>query len=729
MAVMKMRKITVIGHAPLMDRVIVALQASDVLEIESNRYDVPNIELAHRQEALLTTFDEQLEAARFTRDFLSTYHVNTTKIAMFVSEKFHVSEDEFLQLSFGEHQRLVYGKSRALKDRLTQIPREIDQCETLVTELEPWKDCLTPISKWHDTSLTLSFTGTASHEEALSLKSRLAEISPLIDFERYHSHSDISGIKICCHESIGHAVSVEINQTKNYVPATFVSVLKDTPAHEIKRLLTKAEALHAESDELTVQATEVAAEEYVRMVALINMLESKRERVTVSSEFGATDATFVISGWTPARDEERLLTNLAAVSSDIDVTVSDPGEGDTPPVELDNPKWLKPYELITDLYGRPEYGELDPTLALAPFFTLFFAICIGDLGYGLMLIGIMWFIKNKLDVAPGVKQFTTMMMYGGATAIPVGILTGSYFALPFEELPKFLQNLRVLDPLGQIIPFLGVMLALGIIQIVVGILIATYDAFRKNDPATAIGNELSTLFLLAMIAAFAITGAKYPILLGGGLILTMILKGQSIPTVFNDRTHSMLSRLLAWIWLATIAVSIASFAVPGLGRPALIAFGIATVVGLIFSRTTRKALVGGLLGAYEVYGMTGILNDALSYTRLAALALSGALVGMVFNLLATLVWDPALTLIQAGGISILWGALIALMAATIFVVGHIFNVTINLLGAFVHPLRLQFVEFFGKFYKGGGESFKPFRYDDTGLVFDAEEIGEKGGTS
>jgi V/A-type H+-transporting ATPase subunit I len=152
-----------------------------------------------------------------------------------------------------------------------------------------------------------------------------------------------------------------------------------------------------------------------------------------------------------------------------------------------------------------------------------------------------------------------------------------------------------------------------------------------------------------------------------------------------------------------------------------------TVVGLFASRAVRKCVVSFLGGAYAVYGMSAFLGDILSYTRLAALGLSGALVGMVFNVLAKMVWDPVGGLWAGGGAGWMLAVVAVVAAVAIFVVGHVFNVVINLLGAFVHPARLQFVEFFSKFYEGGGHPLAPFKFATRSVVLSAGESGLKEG--
>jgi V/A-type H+-transporting ATPase subunit I len=182
------------------------------------------------------------------------------------------------------------------------------------------------------------------------------------------------------------------------------------------------------------------------------------------------------------------------------------------------------------------------------------------------------------------------------------------------------------------------------------------------------------------------------------------------------------------VWLALAVAWMLALAFQGPGAIGWALLG-ATVLGVALSKGVRKTFVGVLGGAYAVYGMSAFIGDILSYTRLAALGLSGTLVGMVFNLLAGLVWSGSAGLFAKGGLSILFGVLVIVMAALVFVVGHVFNVVINLLGAFVHPARLQFVEFFSKFYEGGGRPYKPFGHQTSAVVLHASSVQGEGGTT
>jgi V/A-type H+-transporting ATPase subunit I len=270
------------------------------------------------------------------------------------------------------------------------------------------------------------------------------------------------------------------------------------------------------------------------------------------------------------------------------------------------------------------------------------------------------------------------------------------------------------------------MVALGVIQVFFGVLVAAYDAARRGDVESAVNDQLSTILLVSMIAVGALVPGASGWAITLGLGVAMVMKGHALTVALKAEGLAAWNRWYGTAWVALLFAWLASIA---FGGPAMVnwAFLGATIAGAAVSPGVRRAVVGVLGGAYAVYGMSAFLGDILSYTRLAALGLSGGLVGMVFNLLAGLVWSGAAGLLAKGGLSIVLGVLVIVMAAAVFVFGHVFNVVINLLGAFVHPARLQFVEFFSKFYEGGGRQYVPFGHRTKSVVLHAAGVHGEGG--
>ena len=717
-----MFKVTVLGYRPVMDDVIEALQRASVLEIQAQTLDLPAEEVAP-DDIRLRDLDEQAADAAFVEEFLRRSHTNDQPFSTFVSEKFHIPAEEYHTLAVDARFKRLYHEVVAVSDRLANAERERARLVTLIEDLEPWAQFRLQIKEWRCTERTILYTGTVPATENAHIRQALRDAVSEVTVEELGPVAGRQAWVVMAHADSANEVRAVL-AANDFVEVTFPG-LEDYPAEEIACARDRIASIDEETARSLEHAADLSKEHYDHTVLLVQAIASERDRLLARRDFARTESSFVISGWMRA-DRAAELDEALASYPHVDVSLDEPAEDENPPVELDNPRWLRPLEVLTDLYGRPHYRELDPTPFLAPFFLVFFGICISDVGYGAMIIVGSYLIMTRIDVADGVKRFLKLLMYGGVVAMGFGVAFASYFALPVEVLPPALANLQVIDPLGDLTTFLLFTLVLGVIQVFFGVGVAAYDAFRRGDPAEAVFGQLSIIFLFACIAAMVLTGQG--IYLSVGLVGTMLMQGRAIQAALGDAEDAAWQRAVGLAWLLGAVASAVVMGVDSVLTGMGMLVGISAVC-MIVSRPARKAVLGLLGGAYAVYGMTAFVGDILSYLRLAALGLSGVLVGYVFNLLAGLVWAPAMELFAQGGAAIVFGALVAAMAVAVFVVGHTFNVVINLLGAFVHPARLQFVEFFSKFYEGGGQPFSPLRFRTDGLVLETGEAGSKGGTN
>ncbi|MHB1342378.1 MAG: V-type ATP synthase subunit I [Coriobacteriia bacterium] len=723
MAVARMLKVSAVVHASAVADVVERLRSVGVLEITPDTNDLPAPE-SRADEDRLHELDVFLADAQFVVDFLRRYHVNHAPFSTFISEKIHMPADEFAVLAPDAEFMRLYRECLDASDRLASGERQRERLVSLVADLTPWQGLHLQFSRLTSTEKVTLITGTVPANEADAIRQRLRDETPVVSVEELGAVGSREAWVVLAHKSVVDEARSVLDLT-SFAEVTFPD-LENYPAEEIALANDAIEAIDAERETLLARAKDLAEAHYTGAVAILEALGSAHDAITVRERFGATERTVLISGWVSVKRRDALRDALAATDTHVDISFSEPTEDDRPPVELENAKLIKPFELLTDLYGRPQYHEMDPTPLLAPFFLLFFAICIGDLGYGAMLIAGFWYIKNKLDVAPGVKRFSELMMIGGAGAMVIGFMFGSYFALPYADVAKVLPVPQFLDPLADLQVFLIISVIIGMTQVFFGVLVAAYDAARRHDYSSALNDQISTILLAVMLGMAAIPDiGPWPIVLGLGI--SILMKGHAIEAALADRDLATRERATGGAWVALVLAWLLSLAFDG---PALIGWTLlgATVAGVALSKGVRKAFVGTLGGAYAVYGMSGFLGDILSYTRLAALGLSGTLVGMVFNVLSGLVFDAAKPLFSSGVIGIIGGVIVMLLAALVFVGGHIFNVVINLLGAFVHPARLQFVEFFSKFYQGGGRVHAPFGYRTKALVLHAAGVQREGGT-
>jgi V/A-type H+/Na+-transporting ATPase subunit I len=369
----------------------------------------------------------------------------------------------------------------------------------------------------------------------------------------------------------------------------------------------------------------------------------------------STSSTITVFGWIAAHFFEPLEERLHAVSSATALVEVQPEEGEMAPVQLKNPVWLKPFESVTNLYGTPKATDVDPTPLLAPFFALFFGLCLTDAGYGLVLAIVMglYLWKTKMSIEEG--KLWWLLFLGGIITFFVSIPFGGWFGLLPDQAPAWLTETRADGMLwfkGQIWNlgetkgiafFQNLSLVLGLFHLSFGIFLAGFCKWRAGQKAAAFWIDWTSLILFAVVTAYFFV----------------------TPEQQQNALYAMYASLVLLLWGK------------GYGNP-------------WYSR-----FLYGLIGLFFL--STGMLGNTLSYLRLLALGLVTGALALAVNLVAQ----------QIGAI---FPYAIGLpISIVIYVVGHTANVALNVLGAFIHSGRLQFVEFFGNFFEGGGKPFSPFR--------------------
>ncbi len=638
-----MLKVTVYGHGSALRPTIDLLQTAGVVELITRDVTQSDLEAVALDPEWLRELEERIADASFVRDLLGRFHTYRGPFSTFISEKVHMGIDEFEALEPGDGFGELYETCQRIAEDLAEIERERTRLHTLADELVPWESLRLPISQWHGTDHVTLFCGTVPESAAAEIRQTLRDATGLVSVAEVGRASEREAWVVMAHRDALDEVRSTLALTE-FVAVSFPD-LEGEPAEERARALERLSVISAEQAEIESEATALAREHHARTTALVQALLTRKDAEEAKECFLASERAFVASGWVQAARTSDLIAALAPVGADIDASFAEPEPGDSVPVELANPALIRPFEVLTDLYGRPRYGDLDPTPLFAGFFFVFFGMCIGDVGYGAMLAIAALLIKTKLDVAPGVRKFMDLLVLGGISSAIVGVATRSYFALSEEALPVFLRYEPIADPLRDVMVMLAFSVALGVIHISLGVSVNAYRRIKAGDVAGAIFEDLTTLALFAVVGIVLAWPATIGWLLPWSLGAAVVFKGRVIERLFIDRS------------LGGAAI--------GVGK--------------------------GLLG---LYGLVGYASDFLSYTRLAALGLASLLVGDTMNRLSGLVVEIPFGVGLVGAVLIL-------------VVGHTFNVVIALLGAFVHPTRLQFVEFFSKFYEGGGRPFEP----------------------
>ncbi|HPK28424.1 MAG TPA: V-type ATP synthase subunit I [Bacilli bacterium] len=362
-----------------------------------------------------------------------------------------------------------------------------------------------------------------------------------------------------------------------------------------------------------------------------------------------TERVAYVEGWVREDEFETLTKNLEN-KVDCDIEELAVQNEEMVPTATKNNKLVKPFESITNMFSVPNPNELDPNPAMSVWYWIIFGIMMGDMGYGLALLIIFGLFLKLAKPKGGLKDLATIFLYSSIPSIIFGILTGSFFGVSVDLLNivgKWFGNPNLTSVVLQPV----------------------------EDPLPML------IFSLALGIAHIITG--------------LVLK------IINDARKrdikSMLADAVSWILILVglvIAVVVKNQIVLYVAYGMI---GIGAIFILLFSGRDKKGIIGkALAGLGGLYNVTSYLSDVLSYSRLLALSLSTAVIAFTMNLLAGMV----------GGIPVVG----ILFAAIVYLIGHVFNFAMGLLSAYVHDGRLQYLEFFGKFYEGGGYEFTPFSY-------------------
>jgi V/A-type H+/Na+-transporting ATPase subunit I len=363
----------------------------------------------------------------------------------------------------------------------------------------------------------------------------------------------------------------------------------------------------------------------------------------------ADDKVMLLEGWVPVGKEKSLLDYLE--TNNILYVSEKPGKEEKVPVLLKNKKFSEKFEMLGELYSLPKYNELDLTPFFAPFYMLFFGFCLGDAGYGLLMVAAALLLKKK--VKKQLRNVLGLVFYLGLSTILFGIIGGTAFGIPLYE-----TSLPVYKTLAQ--------------------------KFAERDTDI---NQL--LFYLALL--FGGTQILF------GMFLKVINEIRQFGWGFAIGTIGWITLLIGGITIY-LTSRLTGIPMEQLNTPLYILLGISGLLILPLNNLGRNMFMNVGVGLWNTYNMvTGILGDLLSYIRLFALGISSAIMGFVFNSLA---------IEMSGSIPVLN----ILIMVVILVIGHGINIFMSGLGAFVHPMRLTFVEFYKNAgFSGGGKQYNPFR--------------------
>lgn len=440
--------------------------------------------------------------------------------------------------------------------------------------------------------------------------------------------------------------------------------VEGTIAGEIAAL--DQEIARAKSHEREVRDAAVAVAEEWRGSAELALAwwESERTRLLQQTYMVSSPFVFAATGYIRANRLEAFRTRLEAEFPGAELEVIAPVPGVEPPVAMRWNNFFRPAGLLVNMFGLPSYRGIDPTTFLTLTFLIFFGICYGDLLYGTMLVLLAAWLKKRFRGQRGLIQFFRLFTYAGVSTMIFGVLMGSWGA----DLPKYFgegnavdllrQRLTMLDPLAKPVVALGIAIGIGVVNQFYGIFMRFLRDFRRGDVASSFYDGVFWLGYLGSLLVLAVglaMSAPKGLIYGSGIVLALTALGLVLTQGREEK-----------------------------GWPARIMTGVVSLYGIM-----------------GTYGTTSFVGDVISYSRLMALGLTTSVVGMSFNIIAGMVKDVP------------YVGWVFFFAVVIF--GHIFNFTMSIMSAFVHSARLILLEWFGRFYEGGGVAFRPYGFQSAHL--------------
>ncbi len=643
MSVSKMKKLTVLAHKSEENEIVKRLLRLRCLDVTSEHGSDAVECAAYNCDRRRAELETSVADINEALTVLNRYAV---KRKGFFPTKTKVNLDKFISDGFENQARFTVSETLSAVARQAAIKNETAKKEAAIASAAPYLA--------HD--LPLGFTGTEYSElflGALPVGSDLRVLGK--ELERIGAVakvllSDNTGIyiSVICHRASSAEISSALSEY-GFIRASFKGTRLSARSY-ISEQKKSIAALFDESEAIENKLR--ALSDNLRSVEILYDIDAgELNAALIKQKMLATDSAVILRGWIPAECEQKVGALLDKYSCAYEA--EEPSETDNPPILLKNNAFAVNFEWVLGMYSYPTYGKFDPTFIMSICYFIIFGIMFADAGYGLILVLAGFLGPKLLKPSLSMERFLRMFGYCGIACIIGGVLFGAYFG----DLPlAFMRNM-----LGIAEADLPNLALLGGSAANIAVL---FDPLQNPMAFLIISLGVGAVHLIVGMAV------KFVI---------MCREGQWLDALLDIGAYWALFAGLGLVFLA-----------PSIGKWVLIA-AVAVIV-LTHGRNEKNIVMKILKGFLGLYDLISYASDLLSYSRILALGLAAGVIAQVVNILATM-----------GGPSVV--GFIALVA--VFIIGHLLNLVINVLGTFVHTARLQYIEFFNKFYEDGGIAFEP----------------------
>lgn len=676
MAVVKMHKVIICAIKENRKNILELLQRKGCMEIHE---EFANVEKGAESKLLskmntstqISIFEKNTATSEHALEILNKYFPEDAGLLSSLGGPETVGTDEYYEIVENQQKIIGYANDIALKDkRIDELNADIAKFSEEIEILRPW-EALDVSMNYSGTRMTTHVIGgiAGSYDnEALMIRLESMDAPKdlavrVISNDKYQTYISCTFLKE--NEDAAEGFLRNLGFTKPPVVAHHL------PKQSMENRNRRIEKAKAEIEIIKKQLEELTGYRY-ELKKIADYYRSRSAKYKVLGELLQSKHTFIISGYMPKSDAEKL---KAEIEEKYTAVFEHEEAKEDAPVLLKNNSFTNPVESVVKSFALPTKKEIDPTAFTAFFYYFLFGIMLSDAAYGLiMLLACFILLKKNPNMAEGMKKTFQMFMYCGISTLIWGILFGGYFGNAISVISSTFFGKEVtipplwFEPVTQPMKMLVYCMIFGIVHLFTGLGIKGYLMLKEKDVTAFVFDVLMWYFLLI------------------GLILMLI--PTSIFSAFIEGTVAFPA------WLNIFAKILA----------------MTGCIGILFmaGRRARNPAKRLMLGAYSLYDITSWLSDLLSYSRLLALGLATGVIAQVINTMAAM-----------GGKSVVG----VILFVVVFLFGHTFNMAINLLGAYVHTNRLQFVEFFGKFYEGGAKEFSPFQTETK--YTDFRDVKEK----
>lgn len=646
MAISKMAKIMIVSHRSEAPQLLEALQHEGICQILNAEKAMVTKDWPELQVAAKKTRETEGLVARLSKgiDFLQKHSTVKKGILDALAPRTVIDDTQYSSVTSDAQNLLLLEQTEQCSVVIENLETEYENAAGHLEMLLPWQNLATPLEDLNSLEQTSCITGLIADKLLEDVKNKAAGLGAVL--ETVGKTGQLHACVIICLKEIA------VDVGKMLRAADFETVSFESMTGTVAELITQQrEKINQLNSQLAAEKETAAklAKDSLELGILYDHNNNLAGREQTRTSAPATEHTIVLEGWTKERDYKKLekIVKKFAASS---VSKIELAEDEQIPVEIDNANFIKPFEAVTRLYGMPQHFEIDPTALLAPFFAIFFALCLTDAGYGLIIIALTAFLIKKMQ---GDKKLLLMLLGCSVVTVGAGAMTGGWFGDGAQRLAAIFgwtwlaearESMMWFDPMVEPMIFFRLSLVLGYIHIMTGLIIAFVHNLSRKRFVDAVCDQLTWLVMLNAIVLK---------LFGTGF---------------------------------------------GFSEEAVVIFGkiaMAPAVTIVLFSQRQGPWAGRIaMGCYNLFSTIFYMGDVLSYLRLMALGMVTGGLAMAFNVMAATASEGR----TVGGY---------IMMVVILIGGHIFNTLISGLSAFVHTIRLQFVEFFPKFMEGGGVQFMP----------------------